>query len=269
MHALADSHCHLTWNSFDADRAEVIARAQAAGVTRLVVIGTDLESSRRCVSLAQQYAGVYAAVGVHPNDLGDGLTAQDLAELERLAAQPRVVAIGEIGLDYYWQRVPHPIQQAAFTAQLALAARLGKPVVIHDRDAHADVMTTLRAWVQALATRQAPLAVRRLWGVLHSFSGDLGMAQEALGWPFLLSCAGPVTFKNAGALQTLVAQLPLERLLLETDAPFLTPHPWRRQRNEPARVVAVADAIARLQRRTLAEVAEQTTATAVEFFAIE
>jgi len=263
---LVDSHCHLTWNSFDADRSEVIARAAAAGVTRLVTIGTDLESSRQCVALARAHPGVYAAVGIHPNDLGEQ-TSGFLAELSALAADPHVAAIGEIGLDYYWERVPHPIQQTAFEAQLALAAAVGKPVIIHDREAHADVMATLRAWVHADATRQSPLAGRRFWGVLHSFSGDLAMAQEALTWPFLLSFAGPVTFKNAQALHALVAQLPLDRLLLETDAPFLTPHPQRGQRNEPARVALVAEAVARLLGRPLADVAAQTTATAREFFA--
>jgi len=263
---LVDSHCHLTWNSFDADRSEVIARAAAAGVTRLVTIGTDLESSRQCVALARAHPGVYAAVGIHPNDLGEQ-TPSFLAELSALAADPHVAAIGEIGLDYYWERVPHPIQQAAFEAQLALAAAVGKPVIIHDREAHADVMATLRAWVHADATRQSALAGRRFWGVLHSFSGDLAMAQEALTWPFLLSFAGPVTFKNAQALHALVAQLPLDRLLLETDAPFLTPHPQRGQRNEPARVALVAEAVARLLGRPLADVAAQTTATASEFFA--
>lgn len=263
---LVDSHCHLTWNSFDADRPEVIARAAAAGVTRLVTIGTDLESSRQSVALARAYPGVYAAVGIHPNDLGEQ-TPSLLAELSALAADPHVVAIGEIGLDYYWERVPHPIQQTAFEVQLALAAAVGKPVIIHDREAHADVMATLRAWVHADATRQSALAGRRFWGVLHSFSGDLAMAQEALTWPFLLSFAGPVTFKNAQALHALVAQLPLDRLLLETDAPFLTPHPQRGQRNEPARVVLVAEAAARLLGRPLADVAAQTTATAREFFA--
>lgn len=280
-----DSHCHLTWTSFDDDRPQVIARARAAGVTRMVTIGVDVESSRRCVALAHDHAGVYAAVGIHPNDLGErtadfleqpvGFETAGFLEkpavwaevMEALAADPAVVAIGEIGLDYYWERVPHPVQQAAFEAQLALAARLGKPVIIHDRDAHADVMNTLRAWVNAPATRQSRLADRRFWGVLHSFSGDLAQAREALTWPFLLSFAGPVTFKNARALHTLVTQLPLDRLLLETDAPFLTPHPWRGQRNEPARVALVGEAVARLLDRPLAEVAGQTTATAREFFA--
>lgn len=264
---LVDSHCHLTWNSFDADRSEVITRAAAAGVTRLVTIGTDLESSRQSTALARAHRGVYAAVGIHPNDLGQTSGFLEEPEVWALAADPHVVAIGEIGLDYYWERVPHPIQQTAFEAQLALAAAVGKPVIIHDREAHADVMNTLRAWVHADATRQSPLAGRRFWGVLHSFSGDLAMAQEALTWPFLLSFGGPVTFKNAQALHALVAQLPLDRLLLETDAPFLTPHPQRGQRNEPARVVLVAEAVARLLGRPLADVAAQTTATACEFFA--
>ncbi len=264
--ALVDSHCHLNWHAFDADRDAVVQRAVAAGVTRMVTIGVDLPTSRQGIALAETYEGVYAAVGIHPNDLGDGLTPADLAELRILAAHPRVVAIGEIGLDYHWQRVAHAVQQAAFEAQLALAAEMGLPVIIHNREAHADVATTLRAWVKTPATRQSPLAARPFWGVLHSFSGDLAMAQEALEWHFLLSFAGPITFTNARVVQQLVTQLPLDRLMIETDAPYLTPHPFRGQRNEPAHVALVAEALARLHGRALAEVAVQTTETAAQFF---
>jgi TatD DNase family protein len=264
--ALVDSHCHLNWNAFDADREAVVQRALAAGVTRIVTIGVDLPTSRQGIALAETYAAVYAAVGIHPNDLGEGITPDALAELRRLAAHPKVVAIGEIGLDYHWQRVAHPVQQAAFEAQLALAAEVGRPVIIHNREADADVAATLRAWVAAPATRQSPLATRPFWGVLHSFSGDRAMAEEAMGWGFLLSFAGPLTFTNARALQQLVTQLPLDRLMIETDAPYLTPHPYRGQRNEPARVVLVAEALARLHGRPVAEVAAQTTATAGQFF---
>lgn len=264
--ALVDSHCHLNWDAFDADREAVVQRALAAGVTRIVTIGVDLPTSRQGVALAETYDAVYAAVGIHPNDLGAGITEEALAELRTLAAHPKVVALGEIGLDYHWQRVAHPVQQAGFEAQLALAAEVGRPVIIHDREAHADVAATLRAWLAAPATRQSPLAARPFWGVLHSFSGDLALAEEALGWGFLLSFAGPVTFTNARALQQLAAQLPLDRLLIETDAPYLTPHPYRGQRNEPARVVLVAEALARLHGQSLAEAAAQTTATAYQFF---
>lgn len=263
---LVDSHCHLNWHAFDADREDVVQRAAAAGVTRMVTIGVDLPTSRQGIALAEAYEGVYAAVGIHPNDLGDGLTPADLAELRMLAAHPKVVAIGEIGLDYHWQRVAHAVQQAAFEAQLAIAAEMGLPVIIHNREAHADVATTLRAWVRAPATQQSPLAARPFWGVLHSFSGDLVMAGEALEWRFLLSFAGPITFTNARAVQQLVTQLPLNRLMIETDAPYLTPHPYRGQRNEPAHVVLVAEALARLHGRSLAEVAAQTTETAAQFF---
>lgn len=263
---LVDSHCHLNWNAFDADRDAVVQRALAAGVTRIVTIGVDLPTSRQGIALAETYTAVYAAVGIHPNDLGEGITPDALAELRRLAAHPKVVAIGEIGLDYHWQRVAHPVQQTAFEAQLALAAEVGRPVIIHNREADADVAATLRAWVAAPATQQSPLVARPFWGVLHSFSGDWAMAEEAMGWGFLLSFAGPLTFTNARALQQLVTQLPLDRLMIETDAPYLTPHPHRGQRNEPARVVLVAEALARRHGRSLAEVAAQTTATAGQFF---
>lgn len=263
---LVDSHCHLNWHAFDEDREIVVQRALDAGVARIVTIGVDLPTSRQGIALAETYDAVFAAVGIHPNDLGEGITPQELSELRTLAAHPKVVAVGEIGLDYHWQRVPHPVQQAAFEAQLDLAATTGRPVIIHNREAHADVMATLAAWLAAPATQQSPLAARPFWGVLHSFSGDLAMAEKVVDWGFVLSFAGPITFTNARSLQRLVTQLPLNRLMIETDAPYLTPHPYRGQRNEPAHVTLVAEALARLHGRPLDAVATHTTETAVQFF---
>lgn len=260
---LIDTHCHLDFQQFDADRDEVVERAAEAGVTIIINPAIDLATSRRAIALAEQYDGVYAQVGVHPNDAADFDDAT-LAELRRLAAHPKVVAIGEIGLDYYWERVPHDQQQVAFAAQLALAADLDLPVVIHCRDAHADLRDALRKWVPGAQKQRRSNAIL---GVLHAYSGDLAMAEEAFGWNMALSLGGPVTFRNARQLHALVTHLPLERLMLETDAPFLTPHPHRGQRNEPAYTLLVAQAIAEIKQVEIAHLAQQTTALACRTFA--
>ncbi|MGH2542703.1 MAG: TatD family hydrolase, partial [Ardenticatenaceae bacterium] len=175
---LIDTHLHLDFEQFDEDRTEVVERAVAAGVTRMITIGTSLETNRRAVQLTEQFEPVWAAVGIHPNDTDEwGAGAE--AALREWAMHPKVVAIGEIGLDHYWERVPHEVQQHALEAQLALAAELELPVIIHDRDAHEDIMKTLRRWARTLA----PGAPR---GVLHFFSGDMAMAEEALALGFYL-----------------------------------------------------------------------------------
>lgn len=265
---LIDSHCHLDLEQFDADREQVLARACAAGVQIIVNPGIDLRHSRQAVALAEAYPQVYAAVGIHPNSSGDFRPAM-LDELRSLAAHPKVVAIGEIGLDYYWKQVEPAVQATAFQAQLALAAELGLPVIIHNRDATEDVATILRAWAQSPTTRRSPLASRRFWGVLHAFGGDLDLAAEAYGWNFVVSLGGPVTFANARRLHELAPQLRLDRLMLETDAPYLTPHPYRGQRNEPAYVALVCEQVARLTNRPAAEIAEATTHVAHRFFGWE
>jgi TatD DNase family protein len=247
--AWVDTHCHLNLSHFDADGGEVVARALAAGVTQLIVPGTDMPSSRRAVALAEQYPAVWAAVGVHPND-APGFGASDLAELRRLAAHPRVVAIGEIGLDSYWKTVPLEQQQAVFVAQLQLAAELGKPVIVHDREAHAAVLEALRA-------HRPPAG-----GVLHAFSGDGAMAVAAVAEGYYLGVDGPLTYKNSHALRAIFATVPLERILLETDAPYLTPQPYRGRRNEPAYVRYVAERLAEVRHLELEEVAQVTTANA-------
>jgi TatD DNase family protein len=206
---------------------------------------------------------VYAQVGVHPNDCGD-FGAHIVAELEALAAHPRVVAIGEIGLDYYWERVPHAQQWAAFEAQLDLAARLNLPVVLHCRDAHADLRDVLRKWVPGAQMQRPGDAIL---GVLHAYSGDLDMAEEAFGWNMVLSFGGPLTFRNAKDLHTLLGQLPLDRLMLETDAPYLTPHPYRGKRNEPAYIALIAQGLAEIKKTDVALVALATGALAKAVFA--
>jgi TatD DNase family protein len=268
MLTLVDSHCHLDIDQFESDRDAVMARARAAGVRLIVNPGIDLHHCRQAIALAEQYPEVYAAVGIHPNSSAD-FTPATLAELRTLAAHPKVVAVGEIGLDYYWQKVDHAQQAVAFQAQLELAAELGLPVIIHDRDAHTDVAAILRAWVHQPTTRHSPLATRNFWGVLHAFGGDLALAQEAYDWNFVVSLGGPVTFQNARQLHALAAQLRLDRLLLETDAPYLTPHPHRGKRNEPAYVALVCAQVAHLLGVTPATVAATTTALAYQFFSVK
>lgn len=259
---MIDTHCHLDFHQFDADRDEVVARAADAGVALIINPATDLASSRRAIALADRYDGVYAQVGVHPNDATD-FDAATLSELRMLASHPKVVAIGEIGLDYYWDKAPKAQQQAAFEAQLALAAELDLPVVIHCRDALVDVRDTMRRWVPGAQMKRGTDAIL---GVYHAYSGDLEMAQEAAGWQVVLSLGGPVTFKNARDLHALVRQLPLEQIMLETDAPYLTPHPYRGKRNEPAYIPLIAQAIADLQQVAVAVVAESSSKLARRAF---
>lgn len=258
-----DTHCHLNFHQFDADRAEVVQAALDAGVGIIINPAVDLATSRQAIELAERYPGVYAQVGVHPNDSAD-FSAATLAELAELAQHPKVVAIGEIGLDYYWERVPHQQQRAAFEGQLELAARLDLPVVLHCRDAHADLRGILRDWTPG-ARRQRPAPA--VLGVLHAYSGDLAMAEEAFGWNMVLSFGGPLTFRNARELHSLLALLPLERLMLETDAPYLTPHPHRGQRNEPAYIPLIAQGLAAIKGSDAATVGQATTALAHAVFA--
>lgn len=266
---LVDSHCHLDLKQFDEDRDQVLARASAAGVQLIINPGIDLAHSRRAIELAELHPAVYAAVGVHPTSSGDFDDERTIAQLRELASHPKVVAIGEIGLDYHWKTVAPAQQQSAFVAQLELAAEVGLPVIIHSRESNDDVANTLRAWATSEAVKQSPLGARPFWGVLHAFSGDLALAQEAYDWHFLLSLGGPVTFKNARALQALVPQLRQDALMLETDAPYLTPHPFRGKRNEPANVVLPCEKIAELCSTTPAAIAEITTRTALRFFGLE
>jgi TatD DNase family protein len=261
---LIDTHAHLDFHQFDVDRAEVVERARAAGVAAIVNVGTGLSTSQQAVNLANEYDCVYAAVGMHPHDAKklDGAT---LAELRTLARDPHVVAVGEIGLDFYRNLSPPEVQRRAFQAQLAWAAKLGKPVVIHDRDAHDEIMEILTGW--AAGVHGTPLSGRL--GVLHTFSGDLAMAQQAIELGFYISISGPVTYKKAEQLSRIVQSLPLDRLLIETDCPFLAPHPYRGKRNEPAYVRLVAEQIAALKGMPVDTVAEATAANAQRLFGFE
>jgi TatD DNase family protein len=258
---LVDTHAHLDFSKFDADRPAVMERARASGVAVIVNVGTDLASSRRAVELAEQYEAVYAAVGVHPHG-AKKLDGAMLAQLRDLTQKPKVVAVGEIGLDYYRDLSPRDVQRRAFQAQLAWAARLGKPVIIHDRDAHDEILEALTDWAAGL--ENSTLAGRL--GVLHTFSGDLDMAKKAIDLGFYISISGPVTYRNARQLPGIVRALPLDRLLVETDCPFLAPEPYRGKRNEPAYTRLVAERVAELKGISFDDLARATTANAQRLF---
>ncbi len=257
---LIDTHVHLDMSHFDADREDVIRRAQAAGVTQMITIGVTVNTSRAAVELADRHEAIYAAVGIHPHDARNWDT-QTARILRGLAAHPKVVAIGEIGLDYYRDRSPRDVQRRVFRDQLALAGELGKPVIIHDREAHKDVL-------RILSDRAAAAGPDGKAGVLHCFSGDRRMAEELIALGFFLGFDGPVTYKNAHRQREMVGLLPAERLLVETDAPFLTPHPYRGKRNEPAHVRLVAEALASARQTNPVDVARRTTANARRLFGL-
>jgi len=260
--ALIDTHTHLHDAKFDADRDAVIQRMREAGVVAAVTIGTDLPASRAAVELASRHPDIWASVGVDPHEAA-GFTADTLAALRELAQSPHVVAIGEIGLDYYWDKAPRPVQARVFEQQLALALELELPVVIHNREAHADTLRMLRDWAS-----DHPWRGQRPLGVLHCFSGDVTMALEAAELGFLISLAGPVTFKNAKKPVAVAREVPLDALVVETDAPYLSPHPHRGQRNEPARVRLVAAHIAEIRDLSFTAVAQATTANARRLFGL-
>ena len=263
MVTLFDTHCHLDFDLFDSDREEVLKRALDAGVTRILNPGIDLASSRAAVHLADTHPGVFAAVGVHPNE-AKTWTASTLDELNELARHPKVVAVGEIGLDYYRDYAPRELQQQVLTRQLSLAAERGLPVIIHNRQAGGDILTLLSQWIAGLPDINPTLAGYP--GVLHSFGEGLVVAQKAIALNFMIGITGPVTFRNAPELRQVIAQLPVGHLLIETDAPFLTPHPHRGKRNEPAYVRYVADKISEIYNLPVETVGSVTSANADRLF---
>jgi TatD DNase family protein len=262
---LIDSHAHLDFPQFDGDRDAVIARAREAGLVAIVNAGTSLESSRASVALADRVDFIYAAVGIHPHD-AKTLTPTVLDELRALARHPKVVAVGEIGLDYYRDLSPRPVQRRAFADQLALAAELGLPAVIHSRDAHDDVLDMLRDWLSSPPRAGGTKGGR--CGVLHSYAAGPDRLDEVLALGFYVGISGPVTFKKADLLRQVAAQVPIDRLLIETDSPYLTPEPHRGKRNEPAHVRYVAQTIARARHVTERKVALATTDNARRLFGI-
>ncbi|MDA8159423.1 MAG: TatD family hydrolase [Desulfobacteraceae bacterium] len=251
-----DSHCHLDMADYP-DRREVIRRAQHAGVGWIVSVGIDLESSLAALRLAETHPGLVCALGVHPHYVGQAEEGH-YRQLAELARHPRVVAYGEIGLDYVKNHAPRPTQRDHFRRQVELAKGLDLPLIIHDREAHADVMAILKA--------AAPFP---RGGVMHCYSGDMELAAEVVELGLHLSIPGIVTFAKAEVLQEVARTMPLTSMLIETDGPYLAPVPFRGQRNEPAYVLYTAAKIAELRRIPLDEVARQTTANAVALFRLD
>lgn len=257
---MIDTHCHINFDSYDQDRMEVLQRAVEAGVTRIIIPAVDIETSRDIIKMVTTHAGLYGAVGIHPNSTAD-FTDLMLPEVETLAAQPKIVSIGEIGLDYYWDKSPKEKQFQAFEAQLALAAKLELPVIIHNRQASEDTMSILETWAKGLtgSLKQCP-------GVMHSFSGTQAIAERALAAGFYLGFTGPITYKNADETRRIAATVPLDRLLVETDGPFLTPVPHRGKRNEPAYIPLIIERLAGIKLSTPEEIARITTENAIRLF---
>jgi TatD DNase family protein len=247
-----DSHAHLDMAQFDADRDEVIARAHEAGVTAILTLGVDGASSQRAVALAQQYEGVFAAVGIHPHEAKQATPEvyKTLMGLARERGSNRIIAWGEIGLDYHYDHSPRDVQRREFRRQIRMARELDLPVCIHSREAHDDVLAILDE------EKAVDAGV-----VMHCFSGDAAVARRSLELGYYLSFAGPVTFTNARTLPAVVPLVPDNRLLIETDAPYLSPHPWRgrEHRNEPARVAVIAARLAQIRGVSVEEVGQAAT----------
>ena len=255
--AFTDSHAHLDDERFKDDRAQIIENARDAGVTRILTIGlgTEPESFDRTLALAQQHAGVWAALGVHPHD-ASAATPELMMDLDGKSKEPRVLAWGEIGLDYHYDHSPREVQQRIFREQLELARVRGLPVIIHCREAWEDCMRTLdEEWSSS-----------GLGGILHCFSGTLEQARRSLDWGFLISFAGVVTFAKAEELREVARSVPPDRLLIETDCPYLAPVPHRGKRNQPAYVVEVAGELGRLHGVSREEMGAQTTENFLRLF---
>ena len=248
-----ETHTHL--DLIKRNAGEVVEEAGDKGVTKMITIGIDLESSKIALEFASRFEGVYAAIGFHPHE-SKFLDEENLKELERLAKKDKMVAIGEIGLDYYWKHSNLACQIEAFRKQINLAVKLNLPLIIHDREAHQDTMKILVEEAKGLKI------------VLHCFSGDLGMAKVCIERGYYLGIGGVVTFNNAQKLRTIVEEVSLENLVLETDSPYLAPHPFRGKPNEPKYIPLIAERIAELKGVSVKEVAERTSANSKEIFGI-
>lgn len=251
-----DTHVHLNADQYDEDLQEVIQRALDNGIEQMIVVGFDRKTINRAMELAEAHDFIYVTIGWHPVDAID-CTEEDLKWIEELAAHPKVVGIGETGLDYYWDKSPKDIQQDVFRKQIALAKRVNLPIIIHNREATEDVLRILEEEY-----------AKEVGGIMHCFGGSVESAKQAISMNFMISLGGPVTFKNAKKPKQVAKEIPLEYLLIETDAPYLAPHPYRGKRNEPAYVTLVAEEIARLKELTVKEVAAATTENAKRFFGL-
>ena len=253
---LFDTHAHYDADAFDADRMEVLASMPGQGVELILNPGCDLKSSQTAVELAERFPFVYAAVGVHPEECADWNAEHDIPVLEALAQNPKVRAIGEIGLDYHWaENPPRELQQQAFHAQLDLAEKLNLPVIVHDRDAHHDCLDIVRAHPNVT-------------GVYHCYSGGVEDAKTLMKLGWMISFTGSITFKNARRALEVIDLLPLDRMMIETDSPYMSPEPFRGRRNDSGRVHLVAEAIARRKGLDPEEVARITLENGKRFFRI-
>ncbi|MFJ7748070.1 TatD family hydrolase [Peribacillus sp. NPDC097295] len=253
---LFDTHVHVNAEQFNEDLEEVIERAQEAGVKNMVVVGFDRPTINRAMELVETYYFMFAAVGWHPVDAID-MTEEDLQWIEELSAHPKVVAIGEMGLDYHWDKSPKEIQKEVFRKQIRLAKKVGLPIIIHNREATADIVSILKEEEAS-----------EVGGIMHCFSGSAETALECIDMNFYISLGGPVTFKNAKKPKEVAAAVPLDRLLIETDCPYLAPHPFRGKRNEPSYVKLVAEQIAEIKQLSVEEVSQATTNNAKKLFGI-
>lgn len=256
MIELFDSHCHVDEEKFDTDREDVLMRMAEAGVTRYAVIGSDMATSRHAADFAAAHPQCYAAVGIHPHE-AKGFVPEDLQTLKKWTQEEKVVAIGEIGLDYYYDLSPREVQLDVCRQQMELAWELSLPVAYHVRDAHQDMLDLMKQHRAHLTG-----------GIIHCFSGSWEIAKEYLKLGYYISFAGPVTFKKAPKLQEAAVNVPLDRLLIETDSPYLAPEPVRGRRNEPTNVRYVAEKIAALRGISLEELAQATTSNAMAVYRI-
>lgn len=254
---LFDTHAHLNADQYKEDLPEVMERAREAGVSNMVVVGFDQITIKRAMELAEAHDFIYACVGWHPVDAID-MTDEDLKWIEELASHPKVVALGEMGLDYYWNKSPQDIQKEVFRKQIRLAKKVKLPIVIHNRDATADIVEILEEEGAA-----------EVGGIMHCYSGSVEIAKKCLDMNFYISLGGPVTFKNAKKPKEVAIEIPLDRLLIETDCPYLTPHPYRGQRNEPSYVKLVAEQIAEIKGISFEEIAQATSDNAKKIFGIK
>jgi TatD DNase family protein len=260
---LVDTHCHLNLNLFRDDFDSVLTRAWDQGVERILIPGTELGNSQFAAELCDLHPNLFASVGVHPNEANEW-NETSLQRLAVLIRHPKVVAVGEIGLDYYRKYARPALQKDVLQKQLNFAAEFNLPVIIHSRESLHELLPILTNWQEKLSAAGHPLASHP--GVLHSYDGDLETARRAIAHGFFIGITGPVTFKNAAERQELVRDLPIDSLLIETDAPYLTPHPYRGRRNEPAYVSFVAEKIADLHQMEVEEVAERTSRNADRLF---
>lgn len=253
---IIDTHAHLDDEKFHEDREDVVTRAKEARLEYIINVGCDLSSSQKALALAEEFPMVYAGIGVHPHD-AQGAHEGVFRELKELSKHNKVVAIGEIGLDYHYDFSPRELQREVFLSQLALGKELDLPVIIHDREAHGDIMEALKS-----------KCYRGIRGVLHCFSGSYEMAKECMNLGYYISFAGPITFTNSRRLQEVVSKVPLDFILVETDSPYLTPEPYRGKRNEPMNVRLVIEKIAEIKGLSYQSVAEKTLANAKTLFGL-